>query len=141
LDSLGVPFCCSWYRGTGHLRRDFTGKVPEEKIEDSILQEDPPDYVDEEDSLGCGQIHYGPEAGSQFEEATTFIGKLKYFCQNNFVSLSLWERDALESSSWLQENNSAIIGIDKGDLEKNPLVGEVLTLTDVGIFPLVKPTR
>jgi hypothetical protein len=42
LDYLGVPFRCSWCRGTGHLCRDCTGKVPEEKNEDSILQEDPP---------------------------------------------------------------------------------------------------
>jgi hypothetical protein len=41
LDYMGIPFRCSWCRGTGHLRRDFIGKVPEEKLEDTLLQEDP----------------------------------------------------------------------------------------------------
>ena len=42
LDYLGVPFCCSHCRCTGHLRRDCIGKGADEKLEDTCLQKDPP---------------------------------------------------------------------------------------------------
>ena len=58
LDYLGIPFRCSWCRCNGHLRHDCSGKQGDEKSEDTLLQEDPLDYMMEVDSLGDTNIHY-----------------------------------------------------------------------------------
>jgi hypothetical protein len=52
LDYQGIPFRCNVCHYTGHLWRDCSGKLSEEKSEDTMLQEDPPDYMMEVDSLG-----------------------------------------------------------------------------------------
>jgi hypothetical protein len=63
--------------------------VTEEKSEDTLLQEDPPDYVNEVDSFGYEPLHYGTEPGFQAELATSITGKLKNFYPTFFSSLSL----------------------------------------------------
>jgi len=93
--------------------------MPEEKSEDTLLQEDPLDYVFEEDSFNCDPIYHRPEPGSQTEERTSLSGKLKNFCPTFFSSLSLWERDALEKSRWLQASTTLVKGWVNGGLDNS----------------------
>jgi hypothetical protein len=46
---------------------DCSGKVNEEKSEDTLLQEDPPDYMNEVDSLGDAPFHSATETGLHSE--------------------------------------------------------------------------
>jgi len=100
MDYMGIPFRCSWCRGTGHLRRDCSGIKVEEKSKEDDIQEDPPKYVIVVDFLGSGPSFLDSEPALSPEEPDTLIGTLKFFCPLFFKSLSLWERDALENYSW-----------------------------------------
>jgi hypothetical protein len=81
-------------------------RFQEEQSEDSLLHEDPPDYMTEVDSLGDAPIHFAAECETPTDEDPTLSGKLKHFCPSFFSSLSLWERDAIEKSGWLQSSTS-----------------------------------
>jgi hypothetical protein len=72
----------------------------EEKSEDSLLQEDPPEYMQEADSLGEAPVHCETGQGSPLTDSSTFLSKLKLFCPSLYFSLSLLERNAFECSGW-----------------------------------------
>jgi hypothetical protein len=101
LDYQGIPFRCSWCHCTGHLRRDCTGKVCEDKSEDTLLQEDPLDYMMEVDSLGEIPSHFPPVTEPPSETLNTLTSKLRFFCPSLFSSLTFWEKESLEKSDWL----------------------------------------
>jgi hypothetical protein len=116
LDYQGIPFRCSWCHCTGHLRRDCSGKVVEEKSEDTLLQEDPLDYMDEEDSMGDAPFHSAAETDLPSDPVNTLLGKLKLFFPSLFSSLSMWEKEALENSGWLLRSTSGSKGAFEGGL-------------------------
>jgi hypothetical protein len=123
LDYVGISFRCSWCRGTGHLRRDCSGTQVEEKSEEDDIREDPLEYVTVEDFLGSGPSFFEPEPALSPEELVTLIGKLKTFCPLFFKSLSLWEREALENSSWLQAATSTDFSKAQKDSDVSVPVG------------------
>jgi hypothetical protein len=97
LDYLGLPFRCSIYRRTRHLRKDctqtFGAPSEEDPSEDNMVDNYTP-LRDQQD--------LGVYSGLRTEESpeptdTTFIGKLKLFCPMLYNSLSAWERDHLDS--------------------------------------------
>jgi len=93
--------------------------VTDDKSKDTLLHEYPPDYMNEVDSFGDAPIHYDSEPGPLLEETTSLTGKLKLLCPTLFSSLTLWERDALENSGWLNSSTSLAKEIYEGGLGVN----------------------
>jgi hypothetical protein len=77
LDYQGIPFRCNICHCTGHLQKDCRGIFGEEKSEDTLLQEDPPDYMMEVDSLGEFPLHYSNVTGPPSESLNSLSGKLR----------------------------------------------------------------
>ena len=96
------------------MRRDCDGNIEEDLSEETLLQEDPPEYLNEVDSLEDTTFHFEVVQGPPSEEATRLTGKLKFLCPTLFSSLTLWERDALENSGWLFRSTSFAKGISEG---------------------------
>jgi hypothetical protein len=82
------------------------GKEVDDLSEDTLLQRDPPDYMDEADSLGSETIHYGADLWSQQETLSTLTGKLQRLFPSLYSTLSLWEKEALDNSHWLHLSTS-----------------------------------
>jgi hypothetical protein len=80
LDYLGVPFCCSLCRQTGHLRRDCQGGTKEESSESSVLRrptcEDPPEVASGDKSFSFTEA----KITNNLEPGVSFTGKLKSLC-------------------------------------------------------------
>ena len=87
LDYRGIPFRCSWCWCTSHLRHDCSDNLTDEKSEDTLLQEDLPDYMMEVDSLGDVNIHYDTETGFWSEPDSSLSGKLLSFCPSLYSTL------------------------------------------------------
>jgi len=69
---------------------------------------------------------------------TTLTGKMKLFCPSLFSSLSLWERDTLESSRWLLSTTSTTkIGTDESLGFKDPVKESSKKHSRVILPPLV----
>jgi hypothetical protein len=118
LDYLGIPFRCNICRQTGHLRRDCVGKEAEDISENTELQRDPPDYMDEADSLGCENLHTRDAPSQQQECRSTLTGKLQSLCPSLFSSLTHWEKEALNNSNWLLSSTTS--GPRRPDKDKDP---------------------
>jgi hypothetical protein len=113
LDYQGIPFRCSWCHCTCHLLRDCSGKVSEEKSEETLLQEDPPDYMMEVDSMGEIPFHSLSKTWSPSVTLNSLSNKLNFFCPSLFSSLNLWEKEALDTSGWFL----CATTVDKGAME------------------------
>jgi hypothetical protein len=98
LDYLGIPFRCTLCRQTGHLRKHCTDFVEEELSEDSLLElstriDSPevnthatyPDPLEAEDSMVLDSIS----------------GKLKLVCPTLYSTLTSWEKEQLDTHSFL----------------------------------------
>jgi hypothetical protein len=101
LDYQGIPFRCSRCHCIGHLRRDCSGKVSEDKSEDSMVQEDPPKYMMEGDSLGDFPVYIPSDTNITVENSDSLTSKLRNYYPSLFYSLTLWERQALNNSGRL----------------------------------------
>jgi hypothetical protein len=75
--------------------------VIEEKLEDTMLQEDPLDYMMEVDPMGELTILSSSGTKSPPETMDSLSSKLRFFYPSLFSSLSLWEKEALDNSGWL----------------------------------------
>ena len=120
----------------GHLRFDCVGKEVDDLSKNTLLQRDPPNYMDEADSLGCETLNYGADLWHQQETLSTLTGKLQRLCPSLYSTLSLWEKEALDNSHWLHSSTS----FDKRQLggEKdttNPVPPSSSGLT----FPITPP--
>jgi hypothetical protein len=73
LDYLGLPFCCNKCRKTRHLHRDCIGKDEDDTSEDSELQRNPPEYMEEDLSMGNENFITGDSPSHQREEETTLL--------------------------------------------------------------------
>jgi hypothetical protein len=121
LDYLGIPFRCNACRQMGHLRRDCTGKEVEEVSENTELQRDPPEYMDEAESFGCTDHHTGLSTSHWREDHSTLMGKLQSLCPSLFSSLTYWEKEALNTSNWLTSSTSSLCQPDKEMTPSEPL--------------------
>jgi len=144
LDYQGIPFRCSFCHCTGHLQRECSGKIYEEKLEDTLLQEDPPDYMMEVDSLGEILFHCTNATRPPLESLDSLSSKLSLFYPTLYYSLSLCEKEALDNSRWLSHTTSVIKGTIVGDLEpfgtyRMPLapVFDVGRPADLTIAPII----
>ena len=92
LDYQGIPFRCSYYRRTGHLRRDctnWTGSVDTEDDKDSPLFNG---YMEEVEPEALGGFSFGTdENDSRTHHLGSILGKLQTFCPILFSKLSAWE--------------------------------------------------
>jgi len=95
--------------------------VTDDKSKDT-LHEYPPDYMNEVESFGDAPIHYDAKPSPPLEVTTSLTGKLKLLCPTLFSSLTLWERDALENSGWLNSSTSLAKEISEGGLGVNAFV-------------------
>jgi hypothetical protein len=118
---------------TGHLQRDCNGKLSEENSEDTMLQEDPPDYMMEVDSLGEIPSHCSTETGPPSETLDSLSGKLNLFCPAFYSSLTLWEKEALGNSGWLSRATTVVKGNIEGGLDSSgPFRAPLAPVSDVG---------
>jgi hypothetical protein len=133
LDYQGIPFRCSHLSLYWSSLEGLQWQVYEEKSEDTLLQEDPPDYMMEVDSLGEIPVpHYSTASGPPSESLDSLSGKLSFFCPALYSSLSLWEKEALDNSRWLSHATSVVKGIE-GGLEPSGNFREPLApVSDVG---------
>jgi hypothetical protein len=92
LDYQGIPFRCSYYRRTGHLRRDctnWTGSVDTKDDEDSPLFNG---YMEQVEPEPLGGFSFGTdEHDSGTHHLGSILGKLQTFCPILFSKLSAWE--------------------------------------------------
>jgi hypothetical protein len=140
LDYLGIPFRCTLCRRTGHLRKECTNIYGSLADEDSM--EDTQQAMSHRIDEASDTLDY-PGLSSEDNPTTTdstFVGKLKHYCPNLYFSLSVWERDHLNSILFPDQF------LRKGqDLEKSPLDSENMvmdgerTMSPVGVSPRVSP--
>jgi hypothetical protein len=97
LDYLGIPFRCTLCRRTGHLRKDchqvYGATVEEDSSEDNPTNCYSPgmDAQESRDFSGARDMD-SPDSSNN-----TFIGKLKHYCPSLYFTLSVWERDHLDT--------------------------------------------
>jgi hypothetical protein len=120
LDYQGIPFRCSWCHCTGHLRRDCRGKLTEDKLEDTLLQEDPPDYMMEVDSEADVPTLSPARTGPPLETLDTLSSKLHLFFPSLFSSLTSWENLTLDNSDCLSRPSSRDPLLDRGGTDPSP---------------------
>jgi hypothetical protein len=100
LDYMGLPFRCTFYHKTGHLRSSCQGFVEEEESENTRLGKVPRCDSPGVDSF-ARDIFYSLTLDSPNQTTSnTITGKLKASCPF-FHSLTSWEKLALDWSSQL----------------------------------------
>lgn len=83
------------------MRRGCKGKLIEEKSEDTLLHEDPPEYMMEVDSMADAPLQHPSRTGSTSEPLENLSSKLQYFFPTLFSLLTLWEKEAMDNSGVL----------------------------------------
>jgi hypothetical protein len=98
LDYLGIPFRCTLCRQTGHLRKHFPGFAEEEQSEDNVLE-----LSSSMDSLGVNTHATYPDLFDAEDPTTldSITGKLKQICPTLFFTLTVWEIEQLDNSTFL----------------------------------------
>jgi len=76
---------------------------------------------------------------SQDDTLESISGKIKSYCPSIFQSLTSWEREALDSSGWLNRSTSSLLSSGVVDKAIEPLLPEVpsLNLSGRNKLPLV----
>jgi hypothetical protein len=145
LDYLGIPFRCSYCRSTSHLRRDCKGIVDsEDEPEGTFPEYDTPDTSQETGFYGPGPIQLAQ--GDDISPGTleSLVGKLQTFCPILFSSLSLLERDVINSSEWLKNmtknvETSRVVDGGVSVISNQPTAGQELLNPSPVASPMTAP--
>jgi hypothetical protein len=132
LDYLGIPFRCTRCRKTGHLWWDCVGILEEEVSEGTLLERSTRvDFPDVESSR-ISPRGYDSADFSLSEPTDSIMGKLKSVCPTLYYSLSSWERNVLDESSYFGVRKDPMIIPDDS---RAPSVPRVPSGVPTGALP------